>query len=91
MERTWRFCTINCQQFIDSCFNIRFDLGKILMLRGHLASGSNTLLYATVAGLALITVAIGVAAQPVLVLAMATAEQLLDPTRYITAVLGGAP
>jgi len=44
-----------------------------------------------VAGLALITVAIGVAAQPVLVLAMATAEQLLDPTRYITAVLGGAP
>ena len=55
------------------------------------ASGSNTLLYATVAGLALITVAIGVAAQPVLVLAMATAEQLLDPTRYITAVLGGAP
>ncbi len=55
------------------------------------ASGSNTLLYATVTGLALITVAIGLGAQPVLVLSQAAAEQLLDPSLYITAVLGEAP
>ena len=55
------------------------------------ASGSNTLLYATVTGLALITVAIGLGAQPVLLLSQAAAEQLLDPSLYITAVLGEAP
>lgn len=55
------------------------------------ASGSYTVLYATVTGLALITVVIGLGAQPVLVLSQAAAEQLLNPSLYITAVLGEAP
>ena len=38
--------------------------------------------------LAMITVAIGIFAEPVFVLASSTAEQLLDPSQYIQAVLG---
>jgi len=40
--------------------------------------------------LAAITVAIGLYAEPLLLLATATAEQLLDPSQYIQAVLGDA-
>jgi multicomponent Na+:H+ antiporter subunit D len=39
--------------------------------------------------LALITVCIGLAAQPVFELAMAAAEQLMNPEIYIQSVLGG--
>jgi multicomponent Na+:H+ antiporter subunit D len=49
------------------------------------------LLVAPVAVLGLLTVLLGVAAEPVLVLAGRAAEQLMDPTLYIQAVLGGTP
>jgi multicomponent Na+:H+ antiporter subunit D len=42
-----------------------------------------------IAALALITVAIGLAAEPMFTLAMRAAEQLLNPADYIRAVLGG--
>jgi multicomponent Na+:H+ antiporter subunit D len=41
-----------------------------------------------VAALALVTVAIGAFAEPVLALAMRAAEQLLDPAEYVRAVFG---
>jgi multicomponent Na+:H+ antiporter subunit D len=49
------------------------------------------LLLAPAATLALLTVLLGLAAEPVLVLASRAAEQLIDPTLYIRAVLGGSP
>jgi multicomponent Na+:H+ antiporter subunit D len=41
--------------------------------------------------LALVTVVIGVAAEPVYLLASQAAEQLMNPTAYIQAVLGRRP
>jgi multicomponent Na+:H+ antiporter subunit D len=41
-----------------------------------------------IAALALITILIGVAAEPVYVLASRAAQQLIDPAEYIQAVLG---
>ncbi|QKT04505.1 Na+/H+ antiporter subunit D [Ectothiorhodospiraceae bacterium 2226] len=49
------------------------------------------LLYTPIVGLAGITLFIGLNAQPVYALALAAAEQLLNPELYVTAVLGGAP
>jgi len=43
-----------------------------------------------IGALTLVTVAIGLLAGPVFDMALATAEQLLDPSQYVTAVLGGA-
>jgi multicomponent Na+:H+ antiporter subunit D len=40
--------------------------------------------------LAILTVGIGLLAEPVFVLAMQAAEQLLDPANYIATVLGGS-
>lgn len=45
---------------------------------------------APVAALALLTLAIGVAPAPLLALSAQAAHQLLDPSGYVTAVLGGA-
>jgi len=45
--------------------------------------------FATVAGLALVTVWIGLGAGPILELCSRAATQLVDPSVYITAVLGG--
>jgi multicomponent Na+:H+ antiporter subunit D len=42
-----------------------------------------------VVALTIVTVAIGFLAGPIFEMAMATAEQLLDPSQYVTAVLGG--
>jgi len=50
----------------------------------------NTALYWTTGLLAAMTVAIGIFAQPIYVLAETAAQQLLEPQRYIEAVLGGA-
>ncbi len=47
--------------------------------------------YLPIIGLALMTVLIGVAAQPIYELAEAAAEQLLNPVGYIEAVLGAKP
>lgn len=41
--------------------------------------------------LSVLTLAIGVAAEPVFALSMRAAEQLLDPTEYLRVVLGGSP
>jgi len=46
---------------------------------------------APIAGLALITIAIGLYAEPLVAFSTAVAEQLLSPTAYIEAVLGGTP
>lgn len=48
-------------------------------------------LYAPIVGLALCTLFIGLNGQPIYALAEASAEQLLDPSRYIEAVLGSNP
>lgn len=47
-------------------------------------------LYVPIVGLALCTLFIGLNGQPLYALAEASAEQLLDPARYIEAVMGGA-
>ena len=44
-----------------------------------------------IAGLAVLTVIIGVMPEPFVQFAEASAAQLLDPTAYITAVLGEQP
>lgn len=49
------------------------------------------LLLAPPAGLAALTVAIGVGAEPVFILALRAAEQLLHPGDYTRTVLGGVP
>jgi multicomponent Na+:H+ antiporter subunit D len=49
------------------------------------------LLLGPIAGLALVTVAIGLGAEPVFAMAERAAGQLLDPQGYINAVLGGRP
>ena len=58
------------------------DPGKTGEIRGLLIP---------IAGLALLTVAIGLGAEPVFTLATAAAEQLLHPAAYIQAVLGQQP
>lgn len=52
-------------------------------------SGNLTLLVLPVAALAVLTVILGVAAEPFFVLSFQAAEQLADPAAYIRAVLGG--
>ncbi len=52
-------------------------------------TGSLVPLYLTIAGLAALTVCVGLFAQPVFELAERAAEQLLNPSLYIDAVLGG--
>lgn len=47
-------------------------------------------MYLPIVGLALCTLFIGLNGQPIYVLAESSAEQLLDPSRYIEAVLGDA-
>ena len=42
-----------------------------------------------VAALAALTVAIGLGAQPLLDIALAAAEELLNPMEYVRAVMGG--
>jgi multicomponent Na+:H+ antiporter subunit D len=44
-----------------------------------------------VSGLALLTVVIGLGAEPVLALSLRAADQLLDPSEYVRVVLGGRP
>lgn len=46
---------------------------------------------APVVGLAAITVLLGLAAEPALILATRAAAQLVDPSGYVRVVLGGAP
>jgi multicomponent Na+:H+ antiporter subunit D len=46
---------------------------------------------APIAVLVVLTVAIGLAAEPVFALAVRAAEQLVDPTLYVQAVLGAPP
>ncbi len=53
--------------------------------------GAFWVLYVPIAGMALITLCIGIFAQPIFALAMAAAEQMLDPQVYIDAVLGDRP
>jgi multicomponent Na+:H+ antiporter subunit D len=48
-------------------------------------------LYVPIAGMAAMTLLIGIWAQPIYELAMASAEQLLNPSIYIDAVLGARP
>ncbi len=55
----------------------------------ELRTRNDALLYLSIGGLALLTVLIGLGAQPVFVLAEQAAAQLLDPRGYIEAVLGG--
>ncbi|WP_212523833.1 Na+/H+ antiporter subunit D [Actibacterium sp. MT2.3-13A] len=57
----------------------------------RIAPGARAALLLPVAGLAGLTVLIGLMPQPLLALAEAAAAQLLDPTPYVAAVLGGAP
>jgi multicomponent Na+:H+ antiporter subunit D len=54
-------------------------------------AGAGVWILAPIAGLALVTVALGLVGQPFLNLAAQAAEQLLDQTGYIDAVLGGRP
>jgi multicomponent Na+:H+ antiporter subunit D len=49
------------------------------------------LMYIPIAALAVMTLFIGLGAQPIFELASASAEQLLDPSQYIEAVLGRQP
>jgi multicomponent Na+:H+ antiporter subunit D len=56
-----------------------------------LARGDLALRLAPIVGLAALTVAIGVAPGVLFALSARAAEQLLDPTAYVAAVLGGAP
>lgn len=46
-------------------------------------------LVAPIAGLALLTVAVGLAAEPVMQISLRAADELLDPSAYVQAVLGG--
>ena len=52
---------------------------------------ADLLLIGPIAALALVTVVIGLAAEPVYLLASRAAEQLMNPTEYIQAVLGRRP
>jgi multicomponent Na+:H+ antiporter subunit D len=54
-----------------------------------LKTGNMFLLVLPIAVLALLTVALGIAAEPVFRLSIQAAEQLVNPAVYITAVLGG--
>ncbi|RPJ19756.1 MAG: Na+/H+ antiporter subunit D, partial [Planctomycetaceae bacterium] len=56
-----------------------------------LTNRSRLQLLLPIAGLAGITMIIGLLAEPVFVLSSQAASQLLTPAEYITAVLGGAP
>lgn len=49
------------------------------------------LLLVPISGMALLTVAVGIGAEGLFTLAMRAADQLLEPTAYIQAVLGEAP
>jgi multicomponent Na+:H+ antiporter subunit D len=49
------------------------------------------LMMAPIAVLAVLTLGIGLAAEPVFTLTLRTAEQLLDPALYVQAVLGARP
>jgi multicomponent Na+:H+ antiporter subunit D len=53
--------------------------------------GDTSLMVVAIAGLGLLTVTIGLVAEPVYRLAESTAAQLLDPSGYIRAVLGMRP
>jgi multicomponent Na+:H+ antiporter subunit D len=52
---------------------------------------SSYFLIVPIAALALVTVGIGLAAEPVYLLASRAAEQLMNPPAYIQAVLGRRP
>jgi multicomponent Na+:H+ antiporter subunit D len=56
----------------------------------HLAARPSWLLYAPVAGLAAVTLLIGFWSEPFVRLAEAAAVELMDPGRYVAAVLGDA-
>jgi multicomponent Na+:H+ antiporter subunit D len=58
---------------------------------GHPPRGDLMVMLAPVAGLAAITVLLGLAADPALALASRAAAQLMDPAGYVRAVLGDAP
>ncbi len=60
-------------------------------VRRSLTTWERWTLLGPIAGLALITIAIGLGAEPVFAAASRAAEQLLDPQGYIQAVLGGRP
>jgi multicomponent Na+:H+ antiporter subunit D len=72
------------------------DLGQPLpdrtppSLAGKGVGGLGLSLLTPVAVLSLASLVMGVAAEPLFVLANQAAEQLLDPTEYVSAVLGGA-
>jgi multicomponent Na+:H+ antiporter subunit D len=55
----------------------------------RLHAGARLCLYLPMVALALVTVAIGLLAQPVFELSQQAARQLLEPELYIHAVLGG--
>lgn len=59
--------------------------------RGWKGFGAEVALYGPVAGLALITLLLGIFAEPVYGLCRMAAGHLLDPSAYIGAVLGGNP
>jgi len=54
-------------------------------------AAARRVMMAPIAVLAALTVGIGLAAEPVFVLALRAAEQLLDPALYVQAVLGARP
>ncbi len=59
---------------------------------GHLRfSGSWLALFVPIAALATLTVLIGLASEPILILAARAADELLNPSVYIQSVLGGLP
>lgn len=58
---------------------------------GDLTRGGRLAMLAPVVGLAAITVLLGLAAEPALILATRAAAQLVDPSGYVRVVLGGAP
>ena len=64
--------------------------GQVPTLRS-LAPGERAALMAPIAGLAAMTVVIGLFPEPFVQVAIRAAEELLDPTAYITAVLGVRP
>ncbi|MEL7183021.1 MAG: Na+/H+ antiporter subunit D, partial [Pseudomonadota bacterium] len=57
----------------------------------HLSLGDRLCLLVPIAGMAAMTVFIGLFPEPFVQVATTTAEELLDPTAYLTAVIGELP
>jgi multicomponent Na+:H+ antiporter subunit D len=66
------------------------DPGALRVTRNQ-GPGSRALLLLPIVALAALTMLIGLAAEPFMILATRAAEQLINPTEYINSVLGGIP